>query len=85
MRHETAILGQKTQIQKFQLSFLLGSFVLCQQQKTQKSVETPIETPIFIFYSVLSKLKKENFEKLNLKQRNLKNPVFAPFFEKGYF
>ena len=37
------------------------------------------------FYSVLANLKKDNFPKNNLKHRNLKNPFFAPFFEKGYF
>ena len=76
MRHETAIFGQKTQIHKFQLSFFLGLFLLFQQQKTQKYAETPI------FYSVLANLKKENFQKINLKQRNLENPIFAPFFSK---
>ena len=42
MRHETAIFGQKTQIQKFQLSFFFLPFFLFQKQKTQKSAETPI-------------------------------------------
>ena len=34
------------------------------------------------YYSVLANLKKENFQILNLKQRNLKNPIFAPIFLK---
>ena len=42
MRHETAIFGQKTQIQKFQLSFFVLPFFLFQNKKTQKSAETPI-------------------------------------------
>ena len=54
--------------------FFVLAFFLFQKQKTQKSVETPI------FYSVLANLKKENFPKINLKHRNLKNPFFAPFF-----
>ena len=37
------------------------------------------------FYSVLANLKKEKFQNLNLKHRKLKNPIFAPLFEKGYF
>ena len=74
MRHETAIFGQKKPKFVNSRSFFL-SFFLFQQQKTQKSAETP-------FYSVLANLKKENFQKFNLKQRNLKNPIFAPFFSK---
>ena len=38
-----------------------------------------------LFYSVLANLKKENFQKFNLKQRNLKNPIFAPIFRKRLF
>ena len=34
------------------------------------------------FHSVLANLKQENFQMLNLKHRKLKNPDFAPFFEK---
>ena len=37
------------------------------------------------FYSVLANLKKENFPKINLKHRNLKNPIFAPVFWKRLF
>ena len=43
-RHEMAIFGQKTQIQKFQLSFFCV-FLLLQQQKNKKS-----ETPIFMVF-----------------------------------
>ena len=35
-------LDKKTQIHKFQLSFFFCLFLLFQQQKTQKSAETPI-------------------------------------------
>ena len=41
MRHETAFFGQKTQIQKFQLS-IFSCLFLFQKHKTQKSAETPI-------------------------------------------
>ena len=37
------------------------------------------------FYCVLANLKKDTFPKFNLKQRNLKNPIFAPFFRKRLF
>ena len=37
------------------------------------------------FYSVLTDLKKDNFQNLNLKHRKLKNPIFAPFFWKRQF
>ena len=79
MRHETAIFGQKKP--KFINSsyHFFCPFLLIQQQKTQKSAETPN------FYSVLANLKKENFQNFNLKQRKLKNPIFAPFFRKRLF
>ena len=38
---------KKTQIHKFQLSFFWGLFLLFQQQKTQKSAETPIFIIVF--------------------------------------
>ena len=41
MRHETAIFGQKNQIQKFQLSFFVLPFFFFKNKK-QKSAETPI-------------------------------------------
>ena len=71
-------LDKKTQTQKFQLSFFCCFFLLLQQQKTQKFAET-------LFYSVLANLKKEDFQKINWKHRNLKNPFFAPFFWKRPF
>ena len=46
MRHETAILDQKTKIQKCQLSFLFACFLLFQQQKTP----TIAEIHIFIVF-----------------------------------
>ena len=42
MRHETAIFGQNTQIQGFQLSFLGLFFLLCQQQKHKNLLKTPV-------------------------------------------
>ena len=80
MRHETSIFGQKNQIHKFQLSFFLAFFFSFNNKNT-KICWNPY------FYSVLANLKKENFQKFNLKQRNLENPIFAPFFskKKGYF
>ena len=56
MRHETAFLGQKIQIQKFQLSLFVCLFLLFQQQKTLKLAETPI----FIVYE---QTKKREFSK----------------------
>ena len=75
MRHETAIFGPKTQIQKFQLSFSFCLFSLSTTKNTKISWNP-------YFYSVLTNLKKENFQILNLKHRKLKNPIFAPFFWK---
>ena len=72
-------LDKKNQIHKFRLSFFFPLFLLFQQQKTPKLAETPF------FYSVLANLKKENFQKINLKQRNLENQIFAPFFRKRLF
>ena len=66
-------LDKKTQIQKFQLSFSFCLFLLFEQQK-HKNLLKPL------FYSVLANLKKDNFQKMNLKQRNLKNPILHPFF-----
>ena len=63
LRHFSAFFGQKNQIQKFQLSFVLP----------------------FLLFQRLANLKKDNFQTLNLKHRKLNNPIFAPFFEKGYF
>ena len=55
--------------------FFLAPFFSVNNKK-QKICRNPY------FYSVLANLKKENFQKMNLKQRNLKNPIFAPFFVK---
>ena len=51
MRHETAIFGTKTQIQKFQLLFFFAFSLLLKQQK-HKHVMKPL------FYSVLADIKK---------------------------
>ena len=71
-------LDQKTQNQKFQLSFFFA-FSSLSTTKTTKIGWNPY------FYSVLANLKKENFQNLNIKHRNLKNPIFAPFFWKRLF
>ena len=56
-------LDQKTQNQKFQLSFFFAFFSF--NKKTQKCSETHI-------LLCLSKPKKENFQNLNLEHRKLK-------------
>ena len=66
---------KKTQTHKFQLSIFFAFFFSFNNKNT-KICWNPY------FYSVLANLKKENFQKFNLKQRNLKNPIFAPFFRK---
>ena len=75
MRHETAIFGQKTQIQKFQLSFVFLPFFLFQKQKT-KICWNPY------FYSVLANLKKDNFPKIKLKTQKFEKPKFCTLFSK---
>ena len=73
MRHETAIFGQKEPNTGIPVIIFLGSFLLCQQQK-HKNLQKPL------FLECFSKPKKDNLQKMNLRQRNLKNPIFAPFF-----
>ena len=77
MRHETAVFGQqKTKFINSSYHFFCFSlFFSFNNKKTQKSAETPI-------FIVFQQPKKENFQTFNLKQRNLKNPIFAPFFQK---
>ena len=74
MRHETAIAGPKTQIQKFQLSFFAYFFSF--NNKNTKIGWKPM------FLYCFNKPKNQN---LNLKRRKLKNPIFAPFFDKRQF
>ena len=71
-------LDKKTQIQKFQLLFFLAFFSFSKTKNTRICWNP-------YFYSVLANLKKENFPKINLKHRNLKNPIFAPIFWKRLF
>ena len=78
MRHGTAIFGQKNQIQKFQLSFVFAFFFSFNNKKHNNLLK-----PLFL--QCFSRPKKENFQKMNLKQRNSKNPIFAPFFRKRLF
>ena len=52
--------------------FCFGSFLLCQQQKHNNLLK-------LLFLQFFSKPEEENFQQMNLKQRNLKNPIFAPF------
>ena len=77
MRHETAIFWAKNPNSEIPVIIFFLPFFLF--QKKHKNLLKPL------FYSVLANLKKEKFRKINLKHRNLKNPIFAPFFEKGYF
>ena len=69
------LLDQKTQNQKFQLSLFFCLFLLLFNNKKHKIVLKPC-------FIVFQQTKKENFQILNLKHRNLKNPIFAPFFSK---
>ena len=79
MRHETAIFGQKKpQIINSSYHFFLPFFSL---SKTKNTIIC--WNPYF--YSVLANPKKDNFPKINLKHRNLKNPIFAPIFWKRLF
>ena len=71
-----AIFGQINQIHKFQLSFF--PFFFSFNNKNTKICWNPY------FYSVLANQKRE-FSKINFKQRNLKNPICAPFFLKRLF
>ena len=76
VHHETAIFGKKKN--KPEIPVIIFCLFLFQQQKTQKMLK-----PLFSY--CFSKPKKENFQMLNLKHRNLKNPIFAPFFWKRLF
>ena len=80
MRHETAIFGHKKPKFIHSSYHIFFAFFFSFNNKNTKICWNPY------FYSVLANLKKENFQKFNLKQRSLENPIFAPvFFEKGYF
>ena len=79
MRHETAIFGQKKPNSEIPVIIFFLPFFLFQKQKNTKICWNPY------FYSVLANLKKENVPKINLKHRNLKNPIFAPIFWKRLF
>ena len=63
-------------IQKFQLSLFLpiSSF---STTKTQQLAEPPD------FYSLVANLEKDDFQNLDLKHSQLKNPEFAPFLKKA--
>ena len=79
MRHETAIFGpKKLNFINSSYHFFLPVFFSLNNRKHKKCWNP-------YFYSVLAKQKKENFQILYLKHWKLKNPIFAPFFEKGYF
>ena len=68
---------KKTQIPKFQLSFLVVFFSFSTKNTTINWNPD--------FYSVLANLKKENFQNLKLKHRKLKTQFLHPLFEKNYF
>ena len=79
MRHETAIFGHKKPKfinSSYHISF---AFFFSFNNKKHKNLLKPL------FLLCFSKPKKENFQKFNLKQRNLENPIFAPFFRKRLF
>ena len=79
MRHAPATFGRKKhKSRNFSHHFIVAFFFSFNSKKTPKLAETPI-------FKCFGKPKKENFQKMNLKHRKLKNPIFAPFFEKGYF
>ena len=78
MRHETATFGQKKHKSRNSSYHDFCIFLLFQQQKTKISWNPHS-------YSVLANLQKERFQISRLQHRKLKKPIFAPFFEKGYF
>ena len=71
-------LDKKTQIQKFQLSFLFAFFFSFNNKKHKNLLE-----PLFLY--CFSKPKKENLQEINLKQRNLKKNYFCTFLKKAIF
>ena len=77
--HETAVFGPKNP--KF-INFSYHFF--CLFSSLSKTKNTKICWNPY-FYSVFANLKNENFQNLNLKHWNLKNPIFAPFFWKRLF
>ena len=70
---------KKPKIYKFQLSFFFCLFSSLSKTKNTKICWNPY------FYSVLANLKKENFQKNNLKHWKLKKTIFAPLFWKRLF
>ena len=78
MRHETAIIGQKNPNPEIPVIIFFCLFSSLSTTKTQKMLKP-------LFHSVLANLKKENFQTFKLKTLKIENPIFAPFFEKGYF
>ena len=70
-----AIFGQKTQIQKFQLSFFFLPFSLSKTKK-HKNLLKPL------FYSVLANQKKREFSKNQLKTQKFEKPNFCTLFLK---
>ena len=79
MRHETAIFGQKNPNSEIPVIIFFLAFFSLSKTKNTKICWNPY------FYSVLANLKKENFPKINLKHRNLKNPFLHPFLKKAIF
>ena len=76
VRHETAIFGPKKPEFTNSSYHFFGGFSFLSTIKNTKFSWNPY------FYSVLANLKKDKFQKMNLKHRNLTNPIFAPFFRK---
>ena len=79
VHHETAIFGPKNP--KF-INFSYHFF--CLFSSLSKTKITKICWNPY-FYSVFANLKKENFQKINLKHWKLKKPNFAPLFWKRLF
>ena len=79
VRHETAIFGpKKPEFINFSYHFFWPIFFSF-NNKNPKNCWNPY------FYSVLANLKKENFQKNNLKHWKLKNQVLHPFLKKVIF
>ena len=66
---------QTTQIQKFQLSFVVVLFLLFQQQEHKNALKPH-------FYSVLAKSKTRDFSKNQLKRQKIEKPIICTLFLK---
>ena len=76
MRHETAIFGPK------KTKFINSNYHLFCLFSSLSTTENTNNCWNPYLYSVLTNLKQENFQNLNLKHWKLKNPIFELLFEK---